>query len=108
MHNAVLRDSYPNMPTWISVGVVFGTLIGILSIGVLGYLLSNTEHRSVGFALLGIYATLGFGGFAHYALAPPNAHTWPMNLTIWLEAGTAGLLLFVVIRLFAVEAGGNT
>lgn len=93
------------MPTGISISVVFGTLIGVILIGVLGYLFLEAGYRSVGFVFLATYAVLGFDGLAHYGLAPISAHTVPMNLTIWLEVACAGLLLFVVIRLLLAGAG---
>ena len=35
---------------------------------------------------------------APYGLAPLSEHTAAMNLTIWLEAATAALLLVAVLR----------
>ena len=51
--------------------------------------------------LIGAYALIGFGGLAHYLVAPVAAHSWAMNATIWLEVVTAALLLATVIRRIA-------
>jgi hypothetical protein len=49
-------------------------------------------------ALVAIWAVLGFDGLAHYSAAPFSAHTAAMNLTIWLEVGSAALLLLAIVR----------
>jgi hypothetical protein len=48
---------------------------------------------------LTVYGALGLDALGHYTLAPSSAHTMAMNLTIWLEAGTALLLLAAVAGL---------
>ena len=105
VHNGLFLDSYPNMPAWISVGGVFGTLSGILMLGVAGYLLLAAGRRRLGLGLLAIYAALGFDGLLHYGRAPFGAHTGVMNVTILLEAVSGGVLLLVVIWLAATGAG---
>jgi multidrug transporter EmrE-like cation transporter len=98
-HNAQFLDEYPNMPVWLSPGIVYAVWVGITAIGVAGYLLFRRGHHLAGLAVLGIYAILGFGGLDHYTRAPVSAHTSMMNSTILLEAATAGLLLTALIRL---------
>jgi hypothetical protein len=95
-HNAVYIDAYPNLPAWLSAADVWVTWFVEAAIGLVGYLLLRRGRFFVGIALVGIWAALGFDGLAHYALAPPSAHTFAMNATIWTEACAAGLLSIVV------------
>ena len=71
----------------------------ILVVGLFGYLLVRRGYRLVGLVVLAGYGALGFDGLGHYQLAPLSAHTLTMNLSIWLEAGTAALLLAAVTAL---------
>jgi hypothetical protein len=48
---------------------------------------------------LGIYGALGLYGLAHYTLAPMSAHSATINATIWVEVGTAVLVLIAVAGL---------
>ena len=75
---------------------VYVAWIAITAIGVVGYLLFRYQYRKIGLLVLAVYAMFGFDGLAHYSLAPMSAHTATMNLTIWLEAATAGLFLITV------------
>ena len=75
---------------------VYATWIAITAVGVAGYLLIRYGYSRSGLLVLAIYATFGFDALAHYSLAPMSAHTAIMNLTIWLEALTAGLFLVTV------------
>ena len=95
-HNAEFLGNYPNMPIWISRVDVYATWIAITAVGVAGYLLIRYGYSRSGLLVLAIYATFGFDALAHYSLAPMSAHTAIMNLTIWLEALTAGLFLVTV------------
>lgn len=45
------------------------------------------------------YGALGLDGLGHYTLAPLSAHTFAMNMSIWLEAATSVLLLTAVVGL---------
>ena len=96
VHNAAFLDDYPNMPPWLSAGRVYAAWFGVAAVGLVGYLLVRRGHALLGLAVIGIYGALGFDGFAHYRLAPLSAHTFTMNLTIWLEAATALVLLIAV------------
>ena len=62
VHNAEFLNEYPNMPAWLSRGVVYEAWVGITAIGVVGYLLLRRGHRLAGLTVLGVYAILGFGG----------------------------------------------
>jgi hypothetical protein len=53
--------------------------------------------QKAGLVPIAIYALLGFGGLEHYTLAAMSAHTFMMNATIWLETGTAIVLLVAVV-----------
>src|SRR4051812_49110744 len=75
------------------------------AIGGVGYIARMFNHTERTFAnfrppylALAMYALLGFDGLGHYALAPVSLHTGTMNATIWLECGTAALLLLVLVR----------
>lgn len=92
-HNAEFLPYYPNLPEWLSPRAIYGAwLCGAIG-GLAGYGLLRRGHRLAGLAVLAVYALLGFDGLGHYALAPASAHTAAMNVTIWLETATAGLLL---------------
>jgi hypothetical protein len=64
-----------------------------------GYVLLRRGYQLAGLAALIVYGALGLDGLGHYTLAPWSAHTMAMNLTIWLEAGSALLLLAAVAGL---------
>jgi hypothetical protein len=100
-HNAEFLADYPNMPDWFSRAKIYAAWLGVTALGAAGYLLLRRGYALGGLSVLALYAALGFDGFGHYALAPASAHSAAMNLTIWLEAGTAGLLLIVVASLIA-------
>jgi hypothetical protein len=95
-HNAAFVDAYPNMPAWLSSAKIHGAWMGVTAVGLAGYLLVWRGYQIVGFAVIVIYAVIGFDGLAHYGLAPVSAHSAMMNFTIWLEVATAALLLAVV------------
>ncbi len=99
IHNAEFLAEYPNLPaTWTRAGV-YGAWLAVTAVGLAGGLLIFRGHRLPGLAMVGLYALLGFIGFAHYYVAPMAAHTPAMHLTIWLEAATALLLLLTVSSL---------
>jgi len=99
VHNAVFIDEYPNLPGWISAVGVYLTWFGITSIGIGGYFLIHRGKQLVGLVTCAIYGVLGLDGLAHYSLASISAHTFTMNLTIWLEAITAIIVLIAVTEL---------
>lgn len=96
-HNATFLDEYPNMPAWISSATVYGAWLGLTAAGLAGCLLLWRGYQMAGFAVIAIYAVMGFDGLAHYGLAPISAHTSMMNFTIWLEFATAAVLLAIVM-----------
>jgi hypothetical protein len=107
VHNAVYLQEYPNLPAWLTSGVVLGAWLLVAASGIAGYLLyrkgSARDSRSralqlAGLAVIAVYATFGLDGLDHYTRAPFAAHTFMMNLTILLEASSAGVLLFFVAR----------
>jgi hypothetical protein len=103
-HNAVYIDDYPNLPAWITATGTYVAWCGITAIGVAGYLLLRRGYRLVGLAVIAVYGTFGLDGLAHYSLAPISAHTFTMNLSIWLEAITAVIVLIVVTGMMAGHA----
>jgi hypothetical protein len=98
VHNAEFLQDYPNLPASLTRGGVYAAWLGEAAIGAAGYLLFRLNYRRVGLAAICIYALIGFGGLAHYAVAPISAHTLAMNATIWLEAAMAALLLVAVLH----------
>ena len=98
VHNAEFIDEYPNLPASLSRSTVYLTWLGIAAIGLLGCVLFRYGRQLSGLVLLGIYACIGFDGLLHYTRAPLGEHTIAMNVTIWLEALAAALLLLAVVR----------
>jgi hypothetical protein len=98
IHNAVYLRDYPNLPAWLTSGGVIAAWLVVAAPGVLGYWLYSRGSRVAGSIAIATYAVLGFGGLDHYTVAPVFAHTLAMNLTILLEAATAGVLLVFVAR----------
>jgi hypothetical protein len=88
-HNAEHLSEYPNLPTWITQAVVYSSWLAQTAIGLVGYFLVRRRYPLAGLAGLAVYGLLGLGGLAHYAVAPPSAHTLTMNATVWLEAAMA-------------------
>jgi hypothetical protein len=70
-----------------------------MALGLAGYGLYRFGPRAIGLLVLGLYATLGFGGLLHYTRAPMAHHSAMMNLTIWVEALAGSLLLANVLML---------
>lgn len=99
VHNAQFLDEYPNMPRWITPGLVYAAWCGITGLGVLGFLLLRSRRELIGLALLAVYGAAGLYGLVHYGLAPLAAHSTAMNLSIWLEAASGLLLLSVAAAL---------
>jgi hypothetical protein len=97
VHNAEYLGAYPNMPDWLTRAGVYGAWALVTLVGVAGYLLYRSRYVRSGLVLLALYAALGLYGLAHYAVAPPAAHTTAMNLAIGCEVATAVVLLAVVI-----------
>jgi hypothetical protein len=95
-HNALFIDSYPGLPAWLSSARVWIAWLGVTSLGITGYLLMRFGQRLAGLLIAAIYAALGFDGLAHYSVASFAAHTWAMNLTIWLEVTTAAALVVAI------------
>lgn len=97
-HNAEFLQDYPNLPASLTRGGVYVAWLGEAAIGAAGYLLLGLGYGRIGLGAIGIYALTGFGGLAHYLVAPPSAHTLAMNATIWLQVATAALLLVAVLH----------
>jgi hypothetical protein len=97
VHNAEYLRAYPNMPVWFTRTGVYAAWGLVTLVGALGLLLYRARYARAGLVLLGLYAALGLYGLAHYAVAPPGAHTVAMNLTIGCEVATALALIAVVI-----------
>jgi hypothetical protein len=84
------------MPAWLSPAWVYGAWLGVTALGVIGYVLIRCRYSLSGLCVLAIYGATGLYGLAHYTLAPLPAHTFMMNASIWLEAGTAVVLMTTV------------
>lgn len=97
-HNAEFLDEYPNLPAWLSRAQVYGAWLGVTAVGLIGYFLLRWRYQLPGLIVLAVYGLLGLDGLGHYAVASPSAHTFTMNLTVWLEVVTAVLLLAAVGR----------
>ena len=99
LHNAVFLHEYPNLPGWLSSARVYAAWCGVTAVGLVGYWLHRAGYRMAGLMIIAVYATLGFGGLDHYALAPVSAHSFTMNLTIGVEAlAAAALLIAACVR----------
>ena len=107
-HNAEFLADYPNMPAWLSRTKVYAAWLAVSALGAAGYLLFLRGYRLTGLLALGAYAAAGFDSLSHFALAPASAHTAAMKATIWLETGTAALLLIAVVSLIAKPPGGGS
>lgn len=106
-HNAEFLGDYPNMPAWLSPALVYGVRLALAAMGLVGYFLIRRGHQIAGLAVLGVYGALGLGGLAHYTRAPYSAHTFTMNVTIWLEGATGVLLLITVVGLMLRRLQGS-
>ena len=98
-HNAAFLDEYPNMPAWLSPMGIHLAWLSITTLGIAGYLLFRLGYCFAGLAVIAVYGALGLDGLGHYTLAPLSAHSPAMNLTIWLEAVAAALVLAAAVRL---------
>jgi len=94
VHNAEYVAFYPGIPSWLTREKVYLAWIAGASVGLLGLLVSRTELRVLGLALVAAYGALGIDGLAHYTLALCSDHTFATNLTIWFEV-LAGLSLLL-------------
>ena len=97
-HNAALLEAYPNLPPWLTRPQVYIAWMALAVVGTIGFRLTKSRHHWVGLAVLAVYGMLGFGGLAHYLVAPVSAHTAAMNATILLESTAAALLLIAILR----------
>jgi hypothetical protein len=98
-HNAEYLAQYPHLPPSWSRADVYAAWGALMALGLAGYGLYGLGGRGVGLVILGVYATLGFGGLLHYTRAPMAHHSAMMNLTIWAEALAGSLLLANVLVL---------
>jgi hypothetical protein len=95
VHNAEFLEHYPSLPAWISRGSVYAAWLGAALVGLAGY---SLRKRAAGTMLLVLYGAYALGGLVHYALAPISAHSFAMNLSIWLEAAAGAALLFATVK----------
>lgn len=96
MRNMVFIDEYPNMPDWISTIGVTIAWIGITCIGLVCWLLILRDKRFIGLIAIVGYGALSFNGLGHYSLEPVSAHTYIVNLAIWIEVITVWVVLLIV------------
>ena len=99
VHNAEYLALYPNMPGWITRAGVYGAWLGVAAVGVGGGLLHRLGFQKAGLLVLGLYGGLGLDGLMHYSLAPVQAHSLGMNLSIWAEALSGAALLVTALLL---------
>lgn len=104
-HNAEYLATYPNLPASWSRVEVYAAWFCLTALGVAGYVLYGRDQRGLGLAFLALYAGLGFGGLLHYTRASMAQHSAIMNVTIWVEAAAAALLLVNVAVLRPFTSG---
>jgi hypothetical protein len=104
MHNATFLDDYPNMPAWLSVADVYLAWSVVAVTGVAAYLLLRGGFRTTGLLVAAAFASFGFDGLAHYAVAPWSAHTIGMHVTILTEVLLAAAVVVCVALLLARQA----
>jgi hypothetical protein len=92
-HNGHFLADYPNLPRSFTPQKVYLAWAAVTACGAAGFLAYRRGVRSVGLALMGLYAALGFGGLLHYTRAPFAQHSAMMNFTIGAECAAAALLL---------------
>jgi hypothetical protein len=92
-HNAAYASAYPDLPEGLTAGWIMTVWAAEGLTGLAGWIALRRGRTGVGLAAIAGYATLGFDGLGHYALAPISAHSLAMNLTIALEVAAAALLL---------------
>jgi hypothetical protein len=97
VHNATYLHEYPNMPPSLTSLGVYVAWCAVATVGSLGYWIYRRVHRTIGRAIIGCYAVLGFAGLDHYIVAPMSAHSWVMHLTILIEVASAAWLLSTVL-----------
>ena len=103
-HNAEFLADYPTLPAWLSRAKVYAAWLSLSAVGAAGYLLLLRGFDLSGLSVLAVYAAFGFDGFSHYGFAPVSAHSATMNLSTWVGAGSAAVLLAAVSRLMAKRA----
>ena len=93
VHNAEFLADYPGLPGWMTPVAVYAAWFITTFVGIAGWLLLRKGNESAGLALIALYGAAGLYSLAHYALAPAAAHSFAMNLGIWLEVATGLVLL---------------
>jgi hypothetical protein len=96
-HNAEFICEYPNLPASLTSAGIYLVWAAITSVGVLGFLLIRKQWVATGLFVVAAYASLGFDGLGHYALAPFEWHTRTANFTIIAEVVAAALLLSATV-----------
>ena len=56
----------------------------------------RSGKQLLGLVTIAVYGVFGLDGLDHYSLAPISAHSLMMNVTIWLEAISALIVLMAV------------
>ncbi|MEP6720850.1 MAG: hypothetical protein ABJA77_05360 [Variovorax sp.] len=102
-HNAEFICEYPNLPGSLTRAKVYAVWTAITLVGVLGFVLIRQRLVAAGLGLVALYATLGFDGLGHYALAPMAWHTRTANITILSAVVAAALLLTVTLALLVAR-----
>ena len=90
-HNAEFMSEYPNLPGWLTRGLVYlGWLLTLVPC-LLAVLAWRGRWFVLSLALFALWGALGYFGLDHYYIAPVSAHTAMANFTIVFElvAGTA-------------------
>jgi len=93
VHNAEFIDEYPNLPGWLTRGVVYGAWF-VTQIPCLLALLAWARGRTVlALGLFAAWSALGYLGLDHYHVAPVSSHTAVANFTIQFEVLSGTVLL---------------
>ncbi|WP_254510801.1 hypothetical protein [Anatilimnocola floriformis] len=97
VHNTIYLADYPNMPRWLTPLGVMVAWAFVASFGVIGGILVRNRLPTLGYLSLALFASLGFCGLDHYAIADISRHTFAMNATILIEVATGCTLLIAVL-----------
>ena len=103
-HNAEFICEYPNLPAWLTSAKVYAAWAAVTSVGAIGLLLIRRRLMALGLALLAVYASLGFDGLGHYAVAPFAFHTLGANVSILAEVAAGAVLLAFTLTAMARHA----
>lgn len=89
--NAIHLEQYSGLD-WFTPAGVWGTVIVMTPIGLLGYWLYCKRSLGLAYGLLGIYSLTSLSSPGHYLLPMPVPMSLKMHGLVWLDA-VSGLVL---------------